>query len=229
MHDVRTAAAALITLAIGLSAAERPVPFRVGETLTYDVSWSSYLTAGTAVATVDKRQVVDGAAAYHIVAEGQPVSLVSRLYRLDYRMETLLDVETLLPRRASVYVEEGSRKRTHPTDFDRKRTPAATDPIAAMYSLRAAGLKPGAALRMPVVDNGKTYDVRMTVGAVESIAATGRTVSAWRIAVDAADESGGRAGRNMAVWISTDPRRLPVKLQADLPIGSFSLVLRDAR
>jgi len=32
---------------------ERPVPFKVGETLTYDVSWSSYVTAGTAVATVE--------------------------------------------------------------------------------------------------------------------------------------------------------------------------------
>ena len=33
----------------------------------------------------------------------------------------------------------------------------------------------------------------------------------------------------MAVWISTDERRLPVKLQADLPIGSFTMMLRDVR
>ena len=31
---------------------ERPVPFHVGETLTFDVSWSTFLTAGTVVATV---------------------------------------------------------------------------------------------------------------------------------------------------------------------------------
>ena len=32
--------------------AERAVPFRVGETLTFDVSWSAYVTAGTVVSTV---------------------------------------------------------------------------------------------------------------------------------------------------------------------------------
>jgi hypothetical protein len=33
----------------------------------------------------------------------------------------------------------------------------------------------------------------------------------------------------MAFWLSNDPRRLPVKLQADLAIGSFVMVLREAR
>ncbi len=33
----------------------------------------------------------------------------------------------------------------------------------------------------------------------------------------------------MAVWISTDARRLPVRLQADLPVGNFNLVLREVR
>ena len=41
---------------------ERPVPFKVGETLTYDVSWSSYITAGTATA-VRRKQAT--AAAVH--------------------------------------------------------------------------------------------------------------------------------------------------------------------
>ena len=105
----------LFTVALG-GTADRPVPFRIGEALTYDVSWSSYLTAGTAVARVESREVVDGAPAYHIVAEGRPVPLVSKLYALDYRMETLLDTSTLLPRRASVYIEEGNRKKTRPTE-----------------------------------------------------------------------------------------------------------------
>src|SRR5436190_20925635 len=35
---------------------ERAVPFAVGETLTYDVSWSSYVTAGTATAIVKEKK-----------------------------------------------------------------------------------------------------------------------------------------------------------------------------
>ena len=33
----------------------------------------------------------------------------------------------------------------------------------------------------------------------------------------------------MAVWISDDARRLPVRIQAQLPVGSFVLTLKDAR
>jgi hypothetical protein len=218
----------LLTIALN-GAADRPVPFRVGETLTYDVSWSSYLTAGTAVARVENREPVDGNPAYHIVAEGRPVPLVSKLYALDYKMETLLDTATLLPRRASVYIEEGKRKRTRPTEFDRKQAPAAVDPLAALYALRARALKSGAGLTMPVIDNGTTYQVRLEVGAVETVSVQGRSVPAWRVAVEATDPAKQRAGKNMAVWISTDERRLPAKLQADLSIGSFTMMLRDVR
>ena len=33
----------------------------------------------------------------------------------------------------------------------------------------------------------------------------------------------------MAMWVSTNARRLPLKLQADLPVGTFNLMLREAR
>jgi len=214
-------------LVLASATADRPVPFRVGETLTYDVAWASYLTAGTAVAKIEGRQPIGSAAAYHLTAEGRPVALVSKLYPLDYRMEALLDTSTLLPHRASVYIEEGSRRRTRPIVFDGKS--ALVDPLSALYLLRASPLKPGARLTMPVVDNGVTYTVRFAVGDTERVDTPSRDIAAWKIAVSATDESGRRAGGNMAVWISTDPKRLPVRLEAGLPIGNFSLVLRDAK
>ena len=59
-----------------------PIPFAVGETLTYDVSWSSYLTAGTASLRVLDKKPSYGSTALYIVAEGRPTALVSRLYSL---------------------------------------------------------------------------------------------------------------------------------------------------
>src|ERR1700719_1947963 len=61
---------------------ERRVPFAVGESLTYDVSWSSYLTAGTAVTTVKEKTQSSGSIAYHIVAEGRTTPLLQTLYTL---------------------------------------------------------------------------------------------------------------------------------------------------
>src|SRR4051794_19207189 len=97
---------------------ERPVPFKVGEALTYDVSWSSFVTAGTAVSTVKEKRPSFNSTAYYIVAEGRPTPLVAKLYTIYYKLDTLLDSYTLLPQRGSVYSEEGSRHRFKVSRFD---------------------------------------------------------------------------------------------------------------
>ena len=43
------------------------------------------------------------------------------------------------------------------------------------------------------------------------------------------DTKGQVVGRGLAVWISDDARRLPVRIQAQLPVGSFVLTLKEAR
>jgi hypothetical protein len=43
------------------------------------------------------------------------------------------------------------------------------------------------------------------------------------------DTKGETAAKNVALWLSTDARRLPVKVRADLPFGNFTLALREAR
>jgi hypothetical protein len=54
---------------------ERPVPFKLGEQLTFDVPWSSYITAGAATMTVKEKKPSFNSMAYYIVAEGRPTPL----------------------------------------------------------------------------------------------------------------------------------------------------------
>jgi hypothetical protein len=103
---------------------ERPVPFKIGETLTYDVAWSSYLSAGTAVVNVKEKRPSFDSTAYYIVAEARPTPLLSRLYTLYYKLDTLIDAYTLLPQRGSVYTEEGNRHHLKTTRFDRRQQKA---------------------------------------------------------------------------------------------------------
>ena len=88
---------------------EHSVPFRIGETLSYDVGWSTYLTAGNATITVQEKKPSYGSTAYYIVAEGRPTSLLSKLYNFYYKVDTLLDAfhcyrseDRCTPRKASV-------------------------------------------------------------------------------------------------------------------------------
>jgi hypothetical protein len=227
---------------------ERPVPFKAGETLTYDVSWSTYLTAGTAVFSVKEKRPSFDSTAYYIVAEGRPGPIVAKLYTLYYKLDTLLDSYTLLPQRGTVYSEEGSRKRFKISRFDHaahkvffefqsggtvKDTftvpPYTQDALSAVYVLRAVPLKAGDVITMPVTDDGSNYKLQINSAGSERVKTPFAEVSASKLRLTITDSAGKQQGRNVAIWIGDDVRRLPVKIQAEVPVGTFYLNLRDAR
>ena len=227
---------------------EASVPFRVGETLTYDVSWSQYMVAGSAVSRVVEKRAAPNAPAYYIVAEGKPLPIIARIYALYYKMDSLLDSFTTLSQHTSLYTEEGSRKRSVSTTFNRAAKRAVfemqTDPpgksefavpadvqdgLATLYALRVRAFKPGDRITVPVTDEGMLYSTTFEVGAAEAVKVPFGSVTAWNLGVTILDATGQPAARNVRAWISTDARRLPIKIQADLPVGSFILALRAAQ
>ena len=70
------------------------VPFRAGEMLTYDVSYSTYVTAGTVTLQVQAKRPSYNSVAYYVVAEARPTPLMSKLYTLYYKADVLMDVYT---------------------------------------------------------------------------------------------------------------------------------------
>lgn len=225
---------------------EATVPFSVGETLTYDVSWSSFLVAGTATVRVVEKKPSFNSTAYYIVVEGRPVPLVARLYSLFYKMDTLLDSVSLLSQRGSLYSEEGSARTTGTTQFDRNARrafyerqqgttekvdyaipPGTQDGLAVLYALRGRAFKAGERLSVPVADGGALYTIQMQIGGLEPVQVPAGQFSAWNVTVGIIDAQNQPVWKNNAVWISNDARRLPVKLQAELPVGHFVLTLRD--
>ena len=227
---------------------ERTVPFRVGEQLSYDIVWSSFITAtaATATLTVAEKRPAYGPLAYYIVAEGRPTRLVAMLYSLYYKADTWLDASTLLPLRASVYSQEGARRENKIILFDRphgiaryevqagsggsarnlKVPPQTQDALAAVYALRATPLATGTRMLMPMTFDGNLYQVQLTVERREPLKTPMGTRPAWRI-TPVMLEGGKPAAspRGMVLWMSDDARRLPLKMQVELPAGQFELTM----
>jgi hypothetical protein len=225
---------------------EMAVPFKPGETLEYDIGWSSFLTAGTATVAVKEKKPSYGSTAYYIVAEGRPTAVVSKLYTLYYKADTLLDSYSLLPQRGSLYSEEGKRHRLKTTTFNqgaKKATyeietrtlvkkdlaiPGFTqDALSAIYVLRSIPYKAGEKFNMPVSDNGNVYKVQMQVGASEPVKTGMGTINGLKITplISGPDKD---SPRGLALWISDDARRLPLKMEAQLLVGKFTVTLRQA-
>jgi Protein of unknown function (DUF3108) len=230
---------------------EQPVPFKPGETLSYDVSWAGMLTAGTATVSVH-RKALSSATVYEIVADGKPTAWLSRLYDVAYRAESWMDVYTLLPQRSTVITDRGGRRRqVKVTHFDRtartvryevqtgdpprvesrhdvKVPPETLDGLSLIYYLRSRPLAASSTYELPVSVNGQTYRVRARVDGREEVRTGLGNMSALRITPTLTDEQGRPEGRDLAVWLSNDARRLPLKLQGALPVGNFILTLATA-
>jgi hypothetical protein len=221
------------------------VPFSPGERLTYDISWSSYVTAGNATLSVVEKKPSYGSTAYYVVAEGRPTSLLSKLYDLYYKADSLIDAFTLLPQRGSVYSKEGRRERMKTTLFNQQANTAqyevktrtlvtrdlkipaySQDPLGAIYVLRALGLKAGDKFSLPICDAGETFRIQVSVAAPELVKSGIGEVRAWKITPTLPAEQ-AQTARRLTLWISDDARRLPVKMQAQLAVGTFDLTLRS--
>jgi len=225
--------------------ADRPVPFTTGEVLTYDVSWTRFVTAGTATLTVrDRRSSGGGKSAYYVTAEAKPSSFAERLYHVYYKAESFFDTETLRPTMATIYSEERGRKRRRVMTFrpgdvadyevqagstaksQFKTLPLTLDPVSDLYVIRALPLKEGQTTTVPFANNGRNYRLRLVVGRRESLKTALGPLQAWKLTPTVQDDKGQSATtRNLTLWMSDDARRLPLRMEVDLPVGSFALTI----
>jgi len=224
------------------------VPFKAGEQLTYDISWSDYLTAASATVSVREKRASFDSVAYYLVAEGQPVGFVAAIYSVYYKVDSLLDVYTLLPQRASVFSQEGRHRRMQVTRFDQLQRKAtyemttatvhkrelrlpspAHDPLSALYALRTLAMRDGHTTTFAVVNDGMVHTVKVTIAGREAVDTPLGRQNAWKLLPQALDSRGGPGNDQVTIWISDDARRLPLRIDAKLDVGVFRLVLREAR
>ncbi len=220
-----------------------PFPFANEEQLTYRVSWESPaamgMPAGTATFTA-ARQAADGAngdAAHLLTVDLQTAPWVARFFEAHDRVETWTDGR-VIPIRQQQHLREGRRVVDRETRFDRAARTVTTgegpalpwpregrDGLSAFFYVRTLPLAPGYAVTFPLVEGGRRYQVELVVDRVESIAVGGRQVDAFR-ATPRLTAAGnvGRALRS-TIWISTDVRRVPLRLEVDTAFGSFRIEL----
>jgi hypothetical protein len=227
---------------------ERQVPFKAGEELVYEISWSGSVTAGTATVRVADKRPSLGSTAWDFVADGRPTAFLAAIYPVYYKAETLVDAYTLLPQQGTLYSEEGKHRRSRTVTFHHdtssatidiktatvvqqtfKIPPGTLDTLSALFAIRALPLREGLTLTMPVADGDDVYDVGISVGPRETMDSALGPRAAWRVTPNVLTGAGQMKGRTLRLWISDDPRRLPLRLEADMPVGRFVVNLIETR
>ena len=223
-----TAAATPVTFA--------PVPFAVGEELTYRATFGG-LPAGTARMRVAGVEAVRGRPAYHVVFTlegGVP------FFRVRDRYESWIDVETLASLRHRQQISEGRYRRTttyeiYPERAEYRRDDEAPRPSVGspldegsfLYAVRAAALGVGETRREdryfrpdrnPVVLTGVRRDTVTVPAGIYAAVVVAPSIRAKGIFAE-----GGEA----LVWFSDDARRYPVQVKSRFAGFGLTLVLQS--
>ena len=237
---------------LGLAAApEQPsLPFRPGEKLTYNVTWSVFEAGEVSALLEESGSAPD---AYQIVTTAQSHGIVATLYKLDDRYQSRFNPQTVCSEGISKHVVEGRRRKQTEIVFDSARKVAildernlakASEPpkhdehpipscvedvVSAFYYLRAQPMHVGDRIQVPVNDGSKTTLVTAEVQAREEIDTPLGRRFAFRVepAVFGPGSVYQRKGR-MLIWFSDDAERLPLRIKAMLSVGTLTGTLVSA-
>jgi hypothetical protein len=225
------------------------LPFKVGETFTYKVSWKIF-DAGVATLALADRLRYQDEEVYRITATARSTGIVSTLYKVLDVFESYLQTGDFCSRKITKSIREG--RRHHDTvvnfdlkarqakledrDVDRPELPAkrlespiphcVQDVISALYLIRTKNLKVGERLNFPINDGGKTYDVDVEIQATETIKTPAGIFQTVRLEPKVFDGLFNKKGR-MFVWITTDSDRIPVQLKAKINFGTITAALTE--
>ena len=235
--------AGLAWLVLASAVAEPPtgsLPFHAGERLSYRISWSNIVEAGTAELTVTAEEgkptslrlqakaltATAVAASYpfkdDFVSHFDTLSGCPWLYEKNFteRKRVVRDRVTFnQAQRTALFTNSKNQSKQLPIGLGTQ------DPVSSLYALRSLGFTPGMQVTFPVLDGGIQYALEARVVATELITVKLGSFNAHRVDVRLRRESGALANRSITAWFSTDARRLPVLASVALPVGAAVIEL----
>lgn len=217
---------------------ELPVPFRTGETLKYEVSWSSFATAANVELSIPERRELYGWQTWHFRAIAHTVSPVRTLFAIDDQFDSYTDAMSFESRQYENYLNEMGRKFDQQWRFiPEGQTPRAPgpavivlpgtrDPLGVLYGLRGVDWQKTPEVHWPVYDGRNLYDIRAKMEAIgDAQTVPVGKFSTVRISIRVFQSDKEVSGINFLVWIASDAAHTPVLMKAELPFGSLQVQL----
>jgi hypothetical protein len=215
--------------------------FGVGERLVFDVNYG-VVTAGEAVMAIPSYDTVAGRQCYRVEFTVNSLASFSWIYKVEDRYLTFIDVDAIIPWKFEQHIREGGYRRDFIAEFDQVRhvakttegeyqiPPAVHDIMSAFYFARLmdfSSAKPGDIFPLYNFYKDRSHELGVKFlgrAELEVEAGTFRT-----IVVEPLVKEGGlfKSEGRIVVWLTDDERRIPVRVNTKVVIGSIDTELRE--
>jgi Protein of unknown function (DUF3108) len=217
------------------------VPFRAGEKLNYQVSWSAFMSAANVQMTIPEQRNLYGRNTWHFRATGHTQGTARTLFTIDDEFDSYTDTAMTNGRQYETYLNEMGRKQDQVLHFVVEGQPndapgtgvivlkGTLDPLGALYTLRTIDWQKTPEWQAPVYDGRDVYELhaKMEVPS-EDVTVAGGKFSATRISLHVRKHGKELTDIDFSAWIAHDTSRTPVLMRAELPLGSVSIELTSA-
>lgn len=213
-------------------------PFVVGEVLQYRLSWLAFPVAATITFSVPEQREFYGSRVFHFRATGGTVPPLRKLFVIDDQFDSYSEMFSFTSheydsQRSELGNEHTSRFRLIAAgSTPRAGTPSATvppgtrDPVGLLESLRVQNWQRSPEVHVPVFEGSDIYDVRASKNATPvQISVPAGNFTTDEITVQCSQMEKDLSKVHFTVWISRDAQRLPVRMRAELPVGTFLVEL----
>jgi hypothetical protein len=220
----------------------QPLPFKIGETLTYEVTFSKLIFSGTigelklSVSKPDSNKFDQIELKAEAVSKGFFPMLFGKKVRDRY--DSLVSETDFGLLTSTKLVEEGKVRREQKAVIDReagrvtytdrdlvngkgepkvkqKATPEwIQDVLSAIYFVRTQPLKEGDVVPIPISDGGDVYNIEIVAGKREEIKTDAGKFKSIQLDAKVFDGRYVRRSGEMLVWVTDDARRIPVHARA---------------
>jgi uncharacterized protein DUF3108 len=228
--------------AIAANALAPRSPFVAGEKLSYDVSWADFIVAGELTIQTDERRSFDGVDGYHVTAQARSVGLVSVLnLKVNDVYESFINASTLQPFRAEKHSRHGKRQSQSSVTINQQQRsaqlsggrtleipPETYDLAGLIFAMRGMDLTIGKSHTFTVLEDEKLYTISVHPEIREKITTRAGSYDTVRLATSMMKGRENDKLYNLRMYITSDPRRLPVLITAEPSWGSVRVELTSA-
>lgn len=217
---------------------------RQGEILDYDANITKLnsIVAHLEISALEKRTNA-GASTWHLQALAHTENPYRMVFQLDDQFDSYSHADAMTSAQYEMHLSERGQKVESvqrmltsmqdpipPTGSGVRVLPGTRDPLGMLEYLRGVDWAHTAEVRSPVFDGHKLYDVRaVLLGKANAVTVPAGTFNTVKIELHVFDGGQESKDAHFLLYLTNDSRRLPVLLEAVLPVATARVELTKSK
>jgi hypothetical protein len=219
-------------------------PYKNGEWLNFKLSYSGWIKAGKASLTLKEDKLNE---LYHVKAIGKTTGPIKWFFKVEDYYQSYFSNKTGLPKKFIRKINEGGHTKNLTIDFDQTTNkaivnnikknsvkefitkPNVHDMLSVFYFLRdnysLNQIKKTKDLSVDMFFDSENYEFKMKFLGIETINTKFGKIKCIKLRPFVQSGRVFKEKESLTLWISADKNKIPIRIKADLVVGSIRVDL----